>query len=420
MRLLPHQREFVERVYGGDVRLAISSVARGNGKTGLIAGLVCCHLFGPEAEPRGEIYSAACSAKQAALVFAEVEAVVRAVPEFKQFRIKTSTFYKTMEAGAGPGEGTVYGVLPGDKEAAHGLAPSLWIYDELGIAPNRQLLDALQTASGKRTRSLGIAISTQAADDRHPFSQLIDDAVKNNDPSIVVQCIAADVDDDPFAAETVRRVNPALGIFLNEREILAEAAQAKRSPAFEPKFRNLRLNQRVDTRSEKRLLTPARWALGNAAVDEAALAGKECIGGLDLSRKVDLTALVLAFEGEDGVKSLVGRYWTPLDALDGRSQAERELFQQWLKAGHLIGIEGSVVRLEFVAREIVRLSHQFKILRIHYDRVYSADLRIALKDIGSTVELVDTGQGFLSFAPLVSNFIEAAVSGKVRHGGHPV
>ena len=60
MRLLPHQREFVERVYSGDVRLAVSSVARGNGKTGLIAGLVCCHLFGPEAEPRGEIYSAAC------------------------------------------------------------------------------------------------------------------------------------------------------------------------------------------------------------------------------------------------------------------------------------------------------------------------------------------------------------------------
>ena len=135
MRLLPHQREFVERVYSGDVRLAVSSVARGNGKTGLIAGLVCCHLFGPEAEPRGEIYSAACSAKQAALVFAEVEAIVRAVPEFKQFRIKTSTFYKTMEAGAGPGEGTVYGVLPGDKEAAHGLAPSCGYTMSLALRP---------------------------------------------------------------------------------------------------------------------------------------------------------------------------------------------------------------------------------------------------------------------------------------------
>ena len=150
------------------------------------------------------------------------------MPEFKQFRIKTTSFYKTMEAGDGPGAGTVYGVLPGDKEAAHGLAPSLWIYDELGIAPNRQLLDALQTACGKRDRSLGIAISTQAADDRHPFSQLIDDAVKNKDPSIVVQLIAAGDDEDPFDEATIRRVNPALGIFLNEREILAEAAQAKR------------------------------------------------------------------------------------------------------------------------------------------------------------------------------------------------
>ena len=68
-----------------------------------------------------------------------------------------------MEVRAGPGKGTVYAVLSGEKEAAHGLAPTLWIYDELGIAPNRQLLDALQTASGKRDRSLGIAISTQAA-----------------------------------------------------------------------------------------------------------------------------------------------------------------------------------------------------------------------------------------------------------------
>ena len=112
----------------------------------------------------------------------------------------------------GPGKGTVYAVLSGEKEAAHGLAPSLWIYDELGIAPNRQLLDALQTASGKRERSLGIAISTQAADDRHP-SPLIDDAVKNKDPSIVVQLIAAGVDEDPFDEAVIRRCNPALGIF---------------------------------------------------------------------------------------------------------------------------------------------------------------------------------------------------------------
>ena len=263
MVLLPHQRDFVERVYadGDVVRLAISSIARGNGKTGLAAGLVLAHLIGPEAEPRGEIYSAACNTKQAAIVFAEVEAIVAAVPEFEQFRIKATSFWKRMEVRAGTGKGTVYAVLSGEKEAAHGLAPTLWVYDELGLAPNRQLLDALQTASGKRDRSLGIVISTQAASDRDTFSLLIDDAIKSKDPGVVVQVLAAGVDEDPFAEEVIRRVNPALGIYLNERDVFADAAQAKRSPVHEPRFRNLRLNQRVDARSEKRLLTPAQWAL---------------------------------------------------------------------------------------------------------------------------------------------------------------
>ena len=58
-----------------------------------------------------------------ALVFAEVEAIIDAVEEFKQFRIKATRFWKRMEVGAGPGKGTVYAVLSGEKEAAHGLAP---------------------------------------------------------------------------------------------------------------------------------------------------------------------------------------------------------------------------------------------------------------------------------------------------------
>ena len=98
MRLLPHQREFVERVYaaGVDVRLAISSVGRGNGKTGLASGLVLCHMIGPEAEPRGEIYSAATSTQQAGIVFREVEAIVDAEPAFAQFKIKATSFWNKM------------------------------------------------------------------------------------------------------------------------------------------------------------------------------------------------------------------------------------------------------------------------------------------------------------------------------------
>src|SRR6185503_13979454 len=78
MRLLPDQRDFVHAVYAEDspVRIGVKSEPRGNGKTGLVAGLALCHLVGPVAEPRGEIYSAAIDLKQAALIFAEMEAIV--------------------------------------------------------------------------------------------------------------------------------------------------------------------------------------------------------------------------------------------------------------------------------------------------------------------------------------------------------
>lgn len=72
MKLRPWQREFLEAVYAEDeksarpVRTAVLSMARKNGKTQLAAALALCHLLGPEAEPRGEVYSCALTRDQAA------------------------------------------------------------------------------------------------------------------------------------------------------------------------------------------------------------------------------------------------------------------------------------------------------------------------------------------------------------------
>ena len=154
---------------------------------------------------------------------------------------------------------------------------------------------------GKRNRSLGMVISTQAADDDHPLSQLIDDAHSGADPSIVVHLLSAPMDADPFAPETIRAVNPAFGKFLDEEDVLAEAERARRMPSFESAFRNLRLNQRIAPFARDQLLTPDVWALGDAAIDEAIFAdGRPVYGGIDLSARIDLTALVLAAEDDDG------------------------------------------------------------------------------------------------------------------------
>src|SRR5215472_11616049 len=89
MKLLPGQRRFVEAVYGNlaadgrrKIRIAVKSEPRGNGKTGLVAGLMLAHLLGPECEVRGECYSAAYNERQAAWIGGECKAVIEAVAEF--------------------------------------------------------------------------------------------------------------------------------------------------------------------------------------------------------------------------------------------------------------------------------------------------------------------------------------------------
>ena len=427
MKLLPGQRRFVEALYG-DLhpdgrrrrRLGIKSAPKGSGKTGLAAGLCLCHLLGPESEQRGEIYSAAVDRQQAGLMFNEMEAVVLSTAEFS-VRVNLQRFQKKMEVLSGDGAGSVYEALSADARRAHGLAPSLFIYDELAQAKDRTLLDNLIAGLGKRKEALGIVISTQAPDDDHPLSQLIDDGLSAAKESIYVQLAAAPPEADPFQEETWLACNEALGTFLSLDEMRDAADRARRIPAFEPSFRNLRLNQRCDASEEQRIVPAPVWQACGQAVDRAKLKGKACFGGLDLSAKDDLTALVLVFPDANGGYDILPFFWTPLGALEGRRPSERALFRQWILQKHLIGIPGPVIRYRFVAEQLAALRSEFDIRLIGYDRWRIEDFKLELADIGIVdMPMKEFGQGFQSMAPAIDHFAELALTGKLRHGGHPV
>ena len=95
---------------------------------------------------------------------------------------------------------------------------------------------------------LSIIISTQAPTDSDLLSILIDDALAGHDPHVVVKLYTAPTDLNPFAEETIRLANPAFDTFMNANEVLAMAHDAKRMPAREAEYRNLVLNQRIETK----------------------------------------------------------------------------------------------------------------------------------------------------------------------------
>lgn len=428
MKLLPEQREFVEEVYGNSDengrrvrRIGIKSEPKGNGKTGLVAGLCLCHLLGPEAEPRGEVYSAAIDRQQAAIIFAEMEAIIVAIPEFA-CRVNIQRFHKKIEVLTGDGAGSIYEALSSDARRAHGLAPSLFAYDELAQAKDRVLLDNLINGLGKRDEALGLIISTQAPDDTHPLSELIDDGLTGADPSIYVQLLAAPQDADPFDEATWLACNPALGKYLSLKEMREAAWRAQRIPAFEPAFRNLRLNQRVDSAVENRLLPRPKWEACALPVDREQLKGRKCYGGLDLSGKLDLSALVLAFPDDDPdpVYDLLALFWTPQEALDTRAQRERELFKTWIDRKFITPVPGPVIKYRYMAQQLRELQREFDIQAIGYDRWRIEDFKSDMEDEGVDLPLEEFGQGYQSMAPAVETLIERALSGKIRHGGNPV
>ena len=110
-------------------------------------------------------------------------------------------------------------VCPRMTSALMVLRPRAGSIDEFAQAPNSDLLNSLRTSMGKRSEALGIIISTQAANDQHPLSQLVDDAALGEDPSVYLQLAAAPIDADIFDEKTWFACNEALGKYSGSERI---------------------------------------------------------------------------------------------------------------------------------------------------------------------------------------------------------
>ena len=173
-KLLEFQKLFIRCVYDPQlpnlrrkVRRAILSMARKGGKTALIACLVLAHLVGPAAIQNGEIISAANSRDQAAMVFKYVRQIIEAEPEIAAL-LDVTPSTKAIYCRA---NGSSYRAIASDANNAHGLNPSVAIYDELAQGPaHNDFFDAIDTSMGARQEPLLIVISTQNNDPHsHPL-----------------------------------------------------------------------------------------------------------------------------------------------------------------------------------------------------------------------------------------------------------
>ncbi len=415
--LTEQQKAWIRTIYDTPTRTFILSMARKNAKTTFSAFLLLLHLCGPEAKPNSQLFSAAQSRDQAAILFALAAKMVRMSPDLNQ----VVAIRDTAKQLYCPDLGTLYRALSAEASTAFGLSPAFLCHDELGQVkgPRSELYEALETAGAAQGNPLSVIISTQAPTDADLLSVLIDDALAANDPMTKVVLHTAPLDADPFCEETIRLANPHFDVFMNHTEVMRQAEEARRMPSREASFRNLILNQRVEARSP--FVTRAVWQMNGGEPEP--IDGMDVYGGLDLSSVNDLTALVLMHQaGEQW--HVNSTFWLPENGLYEKAKADRVPYDVWARDGYLNTTPGASIEYSFVASYLREIFNRCNVIAIAFDRYNMRFLKPWLEREGFTESeierFVEFGQGFVSMSPALRETESLLLNGKLAHGNHPV
>ena len=414
--LRPFQRKIIKGIYDTPTRRAIASMGRKNAKTAISAFILLLHLVGPAAKANSQLFSAAQSRDQAAVIFELAAKIVRLSPELREHVVIRDTAKQLYCAELG----TLYRALSAEASTAYGLSPALVVHDELGQVrgPRSDLYEALETAAGAQESPLSVVISTQAPTDGDLLSLLIDNAKTGSDPAVKLFFWTADEALDPFSEEAQKQANPALGDFLNAAEVMATAEAARRMPAAEAAYRNLVLNQRVNASNP--FISRTSWeACGGDPLPEV-FESCSVWAGLDLSARQDLTALVLAACDGDGVWHVRPYFWAPQRGLADRARRDRAPYDLWAQQGILETTPGASVDYGFIAERLGEIAGEYDLQAVAYDRWRIDVLKKELDARSIAVPLAEFGQGYKDMSPALDSLEAAVASGKILHGGNPI
>lgn len=418
VRLCPFQKRIIRGIYDSPTRLAIVSFGRKNAKTTLSAFLCLLHLVGPEHRRNSQLYSAAQSRDQAAILFNLASKIVRMSPDL----ISAVTIRESAKQLVCPELGTAYRALSAEASTAYGLSPVFVVHDELGqvVGPRSQLYEALETAQAAHRDPLSIVISTQAPTDADLLSLLIDDAATGADPKRKLFLWTTPPDASPFTKAAVRAANPAFDYFMNADEVMSMAKTAERMPTSEADFRNLVLNQRVNRNNP--FVTERVWK-ANGAEPRPEDFAKGVVTALDLSELIDLTAMVWVGKGDDGAWSVGCDFWAPEEGLAERSMRDRVPYDLWARQGYLKLTPGASIDYAFVAQCLADFADRYPLKLMTFDRWGMRILRGELSHIGCDDLPLDEkghGQGTQDMTPALIALETELLNENIRHGNHPI
>lgn len=357
---------FVDKATGlRQYREAMFYVARKNGKSTMLAG-IALYMLVADGEAGAEIYSAATKRDQAKLIFEEAFNMVKQNVQLRELLKKRKTdlyFASTFSR---------FEALSKDSGSMDGLNAHCVIIDELHGVKDRNLYEVLKQSQSARRQPLLIMITTAGTvrecifDEMYATACNVVDGVFKDDTFLPI-LYELDSREEWTQPEAWQKANPALGTIKKLDDLKTKIARAQFNPnelrGVLVKDFNVRDTLSTAWLNFDDIKNPERFDLSR-------FRNKFAIGGVDLSKTLDLTcATLLMVDKQTETRYVTQMYWLPEETLEKRVVEEKIPYDKWRDRGLLRTCAGNTIDYKDVTAWFIEMINKYQIVPVwvYYD-----------------------------------------------------
>jgi len=377
-----------------------------------------------------EVSCAAVDRQQAKRVWSDARAMALASPDIrKRLEIKKHTItHKTRGGWMLP--------LSKDTDNKDSGAETFISIDEYHKWPTSEIKDTLFSGFGKRWQSLMSIISTAGLNaennpcriEQRECEKILRGEIKNDRYFVMIRTM--DPGDDPHDERNWTKPNPILRMDTEYSRTLREQIRTEHDLAFgSGDYAKIRswLTKRANIwqeTAENKYMANCMEQFRACAVSREEFHrltyGHEVYLGLDLSKKIDLTADGYVIPLRDGRFAICGHGYIPEEGARRHRETDRIPYDQYARDDWCTITPGAVTDFDYIASRMhdLEMDKDWTIREICYDPYQATHFAQQREKEGYTC--VEIRQGYPTLSEPTKVFREYVLQGRIVHDGSPL
>jgi phage terminase large subunit-like protein len=357
-------------------RYAYLQIPRKNGKT-LLSVCISLLMFACDGEPGAEVYLGATSQDQARelLLFPAKQIVNMCKPFKNHYGIEVGAQALTIPESFSRLKSVI-------KKPDDGYNPHCAAVDEFHEHETDDQFETFDTGMGSREQPLLLVTTTAGSNLASPCKEYRDECVQgltdNDSDSRFILIYEPDAEDDWDDPETLRKVNPNIGVSVSEDYLLDQLSQARKSAGKQNAFKTKHLNMWVGAKVA--WMNMVCWQRQYRPQKLEDFAGRPAWLGLDLASKKDVAAIGIIIPEGSAYNAFVKLYAPEAAAEDN------EIYRKYQTAGELVLTPGSATDYGFIENDLAELATHLDVQAVGFDEWQAQYLAQRMMERGMEME----------------------------------